>query len=143
MADAGISYDLSSRAQAIAAVPENEFEAELDSWRGRVSKEGERVTARLVAKGKGTFAPADDIVARLKAECTGLRDETDAYLREEIDSMMRMLEADEQVTQALAEAKRFRELNRQLNERFRGLQNERNAAVGAAKAARRAAAGVN
>jgi hypothetical protein len=143
LSDAGISKDLSSRAQAIAAVPEKEFESEVATWRDRVSQEGERVTARLVAKGKGNSQPVDgDVVARLKTECAELREEN-AYLREEIDSMMRVLEADEQVTQALGEAKRFRELNRQLNERFRGLQNERNAAIGAAKAARRAAAGVN
>lgn len=51
LADVGISKDLSSRAQAIAAVPEKEFETEVATWRDRVSKEGERVTARLVSKG--------------------------------------------------------------------------------------------
>ena len=143
LCSAGISKDLSSRAQAIAAVPEKEFESEVATWRDRVSQEGERVTARLVAKGKGKLEPADgDVVARLKAEVVELRDENN-YLREEIDSMMRVLEATEQVAQALGEAKRFREMNRLLNERIRGLQNERNAAIGAAKAARRAAAGVN
>lgn len=33
LADAGISYDLSSRAQKIAAVPEAEYEAEVGEWR--------------------------------------------------------------------------------------------------------------
>jgi hypothetical protein len=52
LADVGISKDLSSRAQAIAAVPEQEFEAEVGEWRERVSAEGARVTARLVNAGK-------------------------------------------------------------------------------------------
>jgi hypothetical protein len=52
LADAGISYDLSSRAQKLAAVPEAEFEAEVGQWRERVSAEGARVTARLEAAGE-------------------------------------------------------------------------------------------
>lgn len=52
LADAGISYDLSSRAQKLAAVPEAEFEAEVGQWRERVSAEGARVSARLQAAGE-------------------------------------------------------------------------------------------
>jgi hypothetical protein len=52
LADAGISKDLSSRAQKLAAVPEAEFEAEVGAWRERVSAEGARVTARLEAAGE-------------------------------------------------------------------------------------------
>lgn len=51
LADAGISKDLSSRAQKLAAVPEAEFEAEVGAWRERVSAEGARVSARLEAAG--------------------------------------------------------------------------------------------
>ena len=52
LADAGISKDLSSRAQKLAAVPEAEFEAEVGAWRERVSAEGVRVSARLEAAGE-------------------------------------------------------------------------------------------
>jgi len=51
LAGAGISKDLSSRAQNIAAVPEREFEQEIGEWRERVTAEGARVSARLEAKG--------------------------------------------------------------------------------------------
>lgn len=51
LADVGISKDLSSRAQNIAAVPEAEFEQEIGEWRERVTAEGARVSARLEAKG--------------------------------------------------------------------------------------------
>ena len=52
LADAGISKDLSSRAQKLAAVPEAEFEAEVGEWRDRVSAEGARVTTRLEKAGE-------------------------------------------------------------------------------------------
>lgn len=52
LAEVGISKDLSSRAQKLAAVPEDEFEEEVGQWRERVSQEGERVSARLEAAGE-------------------------------------------------------------------------------------------
>lgn len=52
LAGAGISYDLSSRAQKLAAVPEAEFEAELAAKRERDQQEGARVSARLEAAGE-------------------------------------------------------------------------------------------
>ena len=67
LADAGISKDLSSRAQKLAAVPEAEFEAALAEKREIQQREGERVTARLVKKGEKVLsqkptqeAPAND-----------------------------------------------------------------------------------
>lgn len=51
LAEIGIDKKLSARAQRIAAVPEKQFEAEIDGWRERVEQEGERVTARLEAAG--------------------------------------------------------------------------------------------
>lgn len=51
LADAGISKDLSSRAQNLAAVPEAQFEAEVAGWRDRVEQEGVRVAAKLDAVG--------------------------------------------------------------------------------------------
>jgi hypothetical protein len=52
LADAGISKDLSSRAQKLAAVPEAEFEAALAEKREIQQREGERVTARLEKRGE-------------------------------------------------------------------------------------------
>lgn len=52
LADSGISKDLSSRAQKLAAVPAAEFEAEVGEWRDRVAAEGVRVSAKLQAAGE-------------------------------------------------------------------------------------------
>ena len=52
LADVGVSKDLSSRAQKLAAVPDSEFEAEIGEWRERVSAEGARVSARLEKAGE-------------------------------------------------------------------------------------------
>ncbi len=58
LAEVGISKDLSSRAQKLAAVPEAEFEAELAAKRERDQKEGARVTARLEKAGEREMAKA-------------------------------------------------------------------------------------
>lgn len=52
LSDVGVSKDLSSRAQKLAAVPEDEFEAEVAGWRERVQEEGRRVTTRLEESGE-------------------------------------------------------------------------------------------
>lgn len=57
------------------------------------------------------------------------------------EAMARVFEANDQVATALAEAKRFREENRVLNERIHGLQNELNAAKRQAKYWQRRAEG--
>jgi N6-adenosine-specific RNA methylase IME4 len=49
--EAGISKDLSSRAQKLAAVPEPEFEAEMAGWREKVKAENARVTTTLLKAG--------------------------------------------------------------------------------------------
>ena len=70
LADANISYDLSSRAQKLATVPEEQFEAEVGEWRERVSAEGERVTRRLVgaAQPKAKTDPRDATIAELRRD---------------------------------------------------------------------------
>lgn len=52
LSDAGISKNLSSRAQKLAAVPADEFEAELAAKRERDRKDGARVSARLEKSGE-------------------------------------------------------------------------------------------
>ena len=56
-------------------------------------------------------------------------------LIEENNSLARVFEANDQVAAAVSEAKRFREMNRILEERVRGQQNELNAAKRQAKSA--------
>ncbi len=48
LADVGIDKKLSSRAQKLAAVPEDQFEGMIGKWRERVGHENERVTTNLL-----------------------------------------------------------------------------------------------
>lgn len=50
--DAGIDKKLSSRAQRMAAVPEDKFEGMIGEWRERVQQENERVTSNLLKAGE-------------------------------------------------------------------------------------------
>lgn len=74
LSDAGISYDLSSRAQKLAAVPEAEFEAEVSHWRERVSEEGKRVSARLQQAGEREIAKQAEATDDAEHELKELRD---------------------------------------------------------------------
>lgn len=142
LSEVGISKDLSSRAQKLAAVPEAQFEAEVGEWRERVSAEGARVSARLEAAGDAvlnktppappTKTPEQERIEELEAQV----DELAANLKgalEDIESMTRVLDAGDQLAAALAEAKRYRELSRVLQERVNGLMGEKNSAMAAAK----------
>lgn len=48
LAEVGIDKKMSSRAQRVAAVPEEEFEDMVAEWRGRIVRENERVTVNLL-----------------------------------------------------------------------------------------------
>ena len=69
LADVGIDYNLSSRSQALAAVPEDDFEETLAEHR----EEQRAVTAKtmdtLARKGKEAqrLCPSDDLVATVQA----------------------------------------------------------------------------
>jgi len=89
LAEAGIDKKLSSRAQKMAAVPAEEFEAEVGEWRQRVQAENARVTTRLERAGERAAAsrpePQDDegptlaeLVDELRRENQTLRAELDA-----------------------------------------------------------------
>jgi N6-adenosine-specific RNA methylase IME4 len=62
LAEAGIDKKLSSRAQKLAAVPEDRFEDMVGDWRGRVEQETERVTVSLLREGER--AQRDEELAR-------------------------------------------------------------------------------
>lgn len=134
LADAGISKDLSSRAQKLAAVPEAEFEAEVGEWRERVSAEGARVSARLQEAGERElkkqpaiqepedFGPTAEEIA-----------EAERAQEEEVAAMRKVVESDDKLAAAMAEINRLNALNRVLQERVNGLMNEKAEAIKAAK----------
>lgn len=150
LADAGISYDLSARAQKLAAVPEKQFESEVGEWRERVTAEGARVTARLETAGEAalkakpakqeespepvaaTDDPRDKEIAVLREQLSELTSNLDSAVKD-IESMARVFEANDQLAAALAEAKRYREQVRIADERIRGLMGEKNTALSQAK----------
>lgn len=50
LADAGIDKKLSSRAQKLAALPTDEFESRIGTWRSEIEQENERITTDLLAR---------------------------------------------------------------------------------------------
>lgn len=95
LAEAGIDKKLSARAQKIAAVPKAEFEAEVEEWRGRVSAEGERVTARLESSGEKHQRDSEP----------SSHDEVTADLLSDLEVAMRIIEADDKLNAAWDECK--------------------------------------
>jgi hypothetical protein len=123
LADAGISKDLSSRAQKMAAVPEAEFEAEVGEWRDRVQVEGERVSTRLQKAGARAQQEADH-----EAEDAGPSAEEDAYLAERAEKFASelhvLLDADEPLKLATEKWKQAQSMVDTLQLRIHGLRNE-------------------
>lgn len=64
LADAGIDKNLADRARKYAAVPAEEFEERLADYRQKVTEEGERASADLLAAGdkhvRGTFGTGEN-----------------------------------------------------------------------------------
>lgn len=143
LADSGIDKKLSSRAQKIAAVPESEFERQVGEWREEVSQAGARVTANLEAAGEkaiegrgrklkvvGGGKEAADAAAAIaeRDELRAVLAETQSQVKELVkdnDAYARSLEDKPDIKAALAEAKRYREENRILQERINGLMGEK------------------
>lgn len=123
LADVGISKDLSSRAQKMAAVPEAEFEAEVGEWRDRVQVEGERVSTRLQKAGARAQQEAEH-----EAEDFGPSAEEDAYLAERADAFLHelhvLLEADPELAAVVEKWKQDRAMLDTLQLRLHGLRNE-------------------
>lgn len=118
---AGISKDLSSRAQKLAAVPKAEFEAEVVDWRHRVKKENSRVTTRLAKAGERAMKPAKPEkkpeVDKLLARIESLEQQLDAAREnaaELADSLQGYVSAEAGVKEAAAEIKRLLGMNRVL-----------------------------
>jgi phage N-6-adenine-methyltransferase len=67
LSEVGISKDLSSRAQKLAAVPKSTFAEKITEWRRRIEEENERVTTNLLNMGekgqkhvRGTFGTSEN-----------------------------------------------------------------------------------
>jgi ASC-1-like (ASCH) protein len=134
LAELGIDKKTSARVQAIAALPPETKEA---------IKAGETTVAKVLAKPKADRPEPEDKlrarIAELEAEVEDLREHNEILKRQAVEvqadneSMARVFESDEKLVTALAEAKRYREMNRLLEERVRGMQGEMNAAIRSAK----------
>jgi len=154
LGDAGISYNMSSRAQQLASVPAEEFEERLAGWRERSAADGERVVASLIAKGKrvqaesaGQEGPPEPLpmteLQRLQAENEELRDRLAemgrqcAELMAENEALAKVVDADDRATAALEQLRISREREAGLQSRIDGLMNERNANIRQIKALQR------
>lgn len=139
LSDAGISKDLSSRAQKLAAVPEEEFEKEVKDWRGRVEEEGKRVTARLEQAGEREIKKADpgkaDDPDALRQRIQELEEELrEAYaFSESMAEAEKILAADDQVAQAWEEVKRLKGQVSSQESRISALMREKNEYIREAK----------
>jgi hypothetical protein len=157
LADVGIDKKLSAHAQKVAAIPEAEFEGIVGEWRETLEAANDRVTTNIIKAAKqheprpaapnviDIVEPAHSEADQLRAEIAELRDQL-AELASQYEevvadnaSMAEVLEANDKVAEALAEAKKYRELYRIEKERSNSLLHEKNAAVRAAKSWQRKA----
>lgn len=146
LADLGITKNESSRWQKLAGVSEEQFEHAVAA-----AKEvaGEVTTAAMLRAAKPEqekqlakppkLEVVPDELAELRAENERLKEwgnenaATAKELIEENNGLVAVFESDDKLTTALAEVKKLRETNRILEERIRGLMNEKNEAIRAAK----------
>jgi hypothetical protein len=135
LSDIGISKDLSSRSQKLAAVPEAEFESEVGEWRDRVKAEGARVTSRLEKAGERALKkerPQEPVIP--EGMVLYPKEEFDENVRllgeahKDIESMVKVFEADSRLDEAVKEIRRLNALTTILEERNRGMMNECNEA---------------
>lgn len=124
LADVGITKDLSSRAQKLAAVPAAQFEAELAAKRERERQDGARVSARLEKAGEKVlreseppqeedFGPSAEEVA---ASQQALDDELAMYRR--------IADADDKLAEALAMIKQKDAMVSKLSFQINSLNNQ-------------------
>jgi hypothetical protein len=153
---AGVGVCTIERAKAVlrdgvpevqAAVQSGEVSVKRAAEIAKRPKPDQAVALKETRRPKGSDTERDDAMRRAKSiEATEAPQIADLAreLAEAVadnEAMARVFEANDQVAAALAEAKRFREENRVLNERIHGLQNELNAAKRQAKYWQRRAEG--
>lgn len=142
LANVGISKNLSSRAQKLAAVPPAEFEAEVGEWRDRVQAEGARVSARLEKAGQREMdkqqadpEPWDDEGAPSIEELMA----TEKAAADDLAAMTQIVEADDKLAEARSIIKRQQAVIDQLQWRVNGLINENAELIRMVKSLRRRA----
>lgn len=124
LADAGISYDLSSRAQKLAAVPEAEFEAELAAKRERDKQDGARVSARLEKAGEKALKSKPDHIPADGGPSEDEIREAEKSAADDAERVRLILESDDVVATLTAKCAQQAALIRVLEGRVGGLQNE-------------------
>lgn len=126
LADVGVSKDLSSRAQKLAAVPPAEFESEVSDWRNRVNAEGARVSARLQKAGQRELDKAADPEPWDDEDAPSIEElEASERVQElQLDAMRRILEADDKLAEAMRMVKQRDAQIEQLQWRVNGLVGE-------------------
>lgn len=134
LGDVGISHDLSSRAQKLAAVSQAEFEAEVGEWRERVSAENARVSARLQKAGERA-RPSNDDFGPSALEIA----EAEAGAKDEAERVRILLDSNDALAEMTAKYEQAQHRIRQLESRIAGLTNEKNEAIRLVKAWRRKA----
>ena len=124
LSDAGISKDLSSRAQKLAAVPEAEFEAELAAKRERDKQDGARVSARLEKAGERALKSKPDYIPANDGPSDDEIREAEKSAADDAERVRLILESDDAVAALSAKCAQQAALIRVLEGRVGGLQNE-------------------
>ncbi len=94
LAEMGITKNLSARAQKIAAVHPDDFEAEVTGWRAKVEEEGVRVSARLEAAGARAIDGATEDYSE---------EDQQAEYAADFEAMARIIDADDKLGAAVGE----------------------------------------
>ena len=142
----GVTKNESSRWQALAKIPEPQFEDEIKKGNvtrakivRSVSESPQKPKAAKAAK-QTTVTPGDATkIAKLIEENAGLKEwgsdnaRNAKELLDENNALLKITEADDKLAAAMAEVKKLREENRVLKERNRSLTGEKNEAIRAAK----------
>lgn len=154
----GITKNESSRWQKLAGVPDSQFEQAVAAAKevaGEVTTAAmlrmekanrpESVNSKPKEKPAKPVLVVSDELANLRAENERLKEwgsENAATAKEmlaENESLSAIFDQDDKLAASIAECKKLREMNRILEERMRGLMNEKNEAIRAAKSWQRKA----
>jgi hypothetical protein len=141
--NSGVDKETSRQARKLAEIPPESFEevvAGRQTVKAAVAETLPEKPKPAVAEHKQTrVQKLEGRIAEMEGEIRSLREQADdlaaqaAETLADNESMAKVFEADDRITAALAEAKKYREMNRLLEERIRGMQSELNAAIRTAK----------
>lgn len=127
LSEVGITKDLSSRAQRLAAVPEQTFEAELAAKRERDKQDGARVSARLEAAGEKVLREAGNQSEDFGPSAEEIF-ESEQSVKHDMERMRLVLDTDAPLAEMTEKCKQLQAQLTKLEWRMRGLVNE-NAAL--------------